>query len=69
MNRGSGTHTACLTPDSALPAPVALCEQLACISTAASFGRTTEIAVLASESLSPAGDGIAAPVHGRSVAS
>jgi hypothetical protein len=53
----------------ALPAPVALRDQFACISTAASLGRATEIAALATESFSPADDAIAAPVHGRSAGS
>jgi hypothetical protein len=50
----------------ALPAPVALCDQSACISTAASFGRATEIGVLAIESLSPADEANTACVRGRS---
>lgn len=53
----------------ALPAPVALRDQLACISTAASLGRATEIAVLAIESLSPADDANTVYVRGRSAGS
>ena len=69
MNRGQARILRCLTPVYVLPVPVVLRDQPACISTAASFGRATAIAMLAIESLAPAHDAIAAPVHGRSAGS